>query len=377
MTKPDNSERSMSGNSKDETNLPQHVRVSFREDVNFADDITKLGVSSGRSKTSTTTSTGSSTSESSSKKYSKLRSNLTREQTNRDPFFFYKVTNYLGSGSMGDVTLVKKRKVGGSARRDIQEAVQRQKREKECLNIPIVGNVFQICMDGNLKDNELDGPSSHHSTFSFLGNDDTSTASRTFEDSLWLKDSSSESAESEIIYAMKSILLDQVGMRETFVTELRNEIAILKDLDHPNIVRAIETFEWKGQISIVMELCSGGDLYARDPYTEAEAARITGSILSAIAYMHSRNVVHGDLKFENVLFANKSPMSEVKLIDFGLSQIYVDKKLTHVSGTIYTMAPEVLLGSHTEKADMWSIGMCGVRVSPPLFTTAQRMSHNL
>ena len=394
----------MSGNSKDETNHPHHdVRVSFREDVNFADDITKLGVSSGRSKTSTTT-TGSSTSESSSKKYSKLRSNLTREQTNRDPFFFYKVTNYLGSGSMGDVKLVKKRKVGGSARRDIQEAVQRQKREKECLNLPVVGNMFQICMDGDLKDNDgLVVPSSHHSTFSFLGKDDTSTVSRSFEDSLWLKDSSSESAESEIIYAMKSILLDQEGMRETFVTELRNEIAILKDLDHPNIVRAIETFEWKGQISIVMELCSGGDLYARDPYTEAEAARITGSILSAIAYMHSRNVVHGDLKFENVLFANKSPMSEVKLIDFGLSQFYVDKKLTNVSGTIYTMvsrwwyqcnldsfldgmltfafswnqAPEVLLGSHTEKADMWSIGTCGVRVSPPLFTTAQRMPHNL
>ena len=50
-------------------------------------------------------------------------------------------------------------------------------------------------------------------------------------------------------------------------------------------------------------------------------------------------------------------MSPVKLIDFGLSKVYAgDRKLTDVSGTIYTMAPEVLMGQHTEKADVWSIG---------------------
>jgi calcium-dependent protein kinase len=128
-------------------------------------------------------------------------------------------------------------------------------------------------------------------------------------------------------------------------------------LDHPNIVRAIETFEFEGMISLVMELCSGGDLYVRDPYSEAEAARIVSSILSAIAYMHSQNVVHRDLKFENVLFVNTSPMSDVKLIDFGLSRVYGGgQKLTDISGTIYTIAPEVLKNNHTEKADIWSIG---------------------
>ena len=57
-------------------------------------------------------------------------------------------------------------------------------------------------------------------------------------------------------------------------------------------------------------------------------------------------------------------MSPVKLIDFGLSRVYVDKKLTDISGTIYTMAPEVMKGQHTEKADMWSIGKCEHDVSP-------------
>jgi serine/threonine protein kinase len=60
------------------------------------------------------------------------------------------------------------------------------------------------------------------------------------------------------------------------------------------------------QLFVVMELCSGGDLYQRDPYTEVEAARIIGNILSAIAFMHSKNVTHRDLKvrkchLENVL----------------------------------------------------------------------------
>ena len=107
-----------------------------------------------------------------------------------------------------------------------------------------------------------------------------------------------------------------------------------------------------------MECLSGGDLYTRDPYTEEEAARITGSILSAIQYMHSRNVAHRDLKYENILFVNESPKSEIKLIDFGLSKKYgKDQHLTEGVGTIYTMAPEVLRGKYNEKADMWSIGV--------------------
>jgi len=342
-----NKETKVEGGSKETS-----FRVSFREDVVFTD------ISSTRSKASSNDDSICGTDR--SQKYTKLRSSLTREQTNRDPFFFYQVTKNLGAGSMGDVKLVKKmaNKVGGSARRDIQEAVKRQQREKECLNLPVIGNLFQFCIDGDLKDEDVNA-SSHHSFSSFLSGteDSTVSAARSFEDSLLSGSSSATRGESEIIYAMKSIHLDQV-MEKEFIDELRNEIAILKDLDHPNIVRAIETFEWKGKISIVMELCSGGDLYARDPYTEAEAARIISSILSAIAYMHSKNVVHRDLKFENVLFVNTSPMSEVKLIDFGLSKVYVDKKLTDISGTLYTMAPEVFRGNHTEKADMWSIGKC-------------------
>ena len=128
------------------------------------------------------------------------------------------------------------------------------------------------------------------------------------------------------LYAMKSIhyklITDQV-----FVDELRNEIAILKTLDHPHIVRVQETFDFDNQLFVVMEVCTGGDLYTRDPYTEAEAARIVAAILSAIAYMHGKGVIHRDLKYENILFVNESPQAEIKLIDFGLSKPVKENEL--------------------------------------------------
>ena len=57
-----------------------------------------------------------------------------------------------------------------------------------------------------------------------------------------------------------------------------------------------------------MELCSGGDLYTRDPYTEDEAARIVGSMISAVSFMHNRKIVHRDIKYENILFAKDSAL---------------------------------------------------------------------
>jgi serine/threonine protein kinase len=339
--------------------------VSFRGDVAFGNSI---GISA-RSAISTASSSEDGSKTSGSKQsFTKLRSKLTREQMNRDPFYFYQVTRNLGEGSMGDVKLVKKRpdKVGGSARRDIQAAVRRQKEKEACFQIPLVGSIMRLFIDDDLKDeplteNEGDGPvdpSSRHSAFSFLSSKTDVTqqsgAARSFEDSL---SANSPSTASEVVYAMKSILLEQLG-DQSYVDELRNEIALLRALDHPNIVRAIETFEYRKRIYIVMELCSGGDLYSREPYTEIEAARILSSILSAVAYMHSRNVVHRDLKFENVLFSSLSPMSDVKVIDFGLSKVYKDsRKMADVVGTVYTMAPEVIMGDYTEKADMWSIGV--------------------
>jgi serine/threonine protein kinase len=102
-----------------------------------------------------------------------------------------------------------------------------------------------------------------------------------------------------VVYALKSIILDQVT-NDTFVRELRNEIDILRTLDHPNICKAIETYEFKNQVYLVLELCSGGDLYGRDPYEEAQARHIVHSILDACTFLHRKNITHRDRESSEV-----------------------------------------------------------------------------
>ena len=82
------------------------------------------------------------------------------------------------------------------------------------------------------------------------------------------------------------------------------------------------------------------------------------ALLLEFPKMHEWNVLHRDLKYENILFVSDHPKSEIKLIDFGLSKVYGDNaQLTEGVGTIYTMAPEVLKGNYSQKADIWSIGV--------------------
>ena len=73
---------------------------------------------------------------------------------------------------------------------------------------------------------------------------------------------------------------------------IRNEVEILSGIDHPNIVKPIEVFESRKQLCVVMELLSGGDLYSRDPYSEKDAAKIVGKVVSAVAHMHRNNIIH-------------------------------------------------------------------------------------
>lgn len=131
-----------------------------------------------------------------------------------------------------------------------------------------------------------------------------------------------------IYYALKSIHMGKIE-REAYRQELKNEVEILKTLDHPNIVRLIETFQHDHHLYMLMELCSGGDLYSRDPYTEVQASSIVNSIVSAVAYMHSCDITHRDLRFENIVFADFSPEAEIQIIDFGLSKSYLKGDLLH------------------------------------------------
>lgn len=99
----------------------------------------------------------------------------------------------------------------------------------------------------------------------------------------------------KIEYALKSIQLERVT--PSFVDELKNEIDILNAMDHPNIIRLHEVYYHRRQIYMILELCDGGDLYTRLPYSEKDAAYITGKLLSAITYMHEHGIVHRDCEY--------------------------------------------------------------------------------
>ncbi|KAJ6249488.1 hypothetical protein M0813_16908 [Anaeramoeba flamelloides] len=105
---------------------------------------------------------------------------------------------------------------------------------------------------------------------------------------------------------------------------LQNEINILTQVNHPNIISLREIFETKDKVYLVMEYCDGGDLFddllEEEFYDEEKAARIVFKILSVLKYLHSIEIAHRDLKPENLLLSGEN--NEIKISDFGLSKIY-------------------------------------------------------
>jgi len=173
--------------------------------------------------------------------------------------------------------------------------------------------------------------------------------------------------------AIKTIPKAQMKNIERF----KQEIAIMKMMDHPNIIKLYESFEDHRNIYLVMELCLGGELFDRiiesGHFTEVQAAILMQQIVRAIYYMHENRVCHRDLKPENFLFLTKDSIEKnlLKIIDFGLScQFEAGQVLTTKAGTPYYVAPQVLAGKYDHLSDMWSVGvimyvmLCGY---PPFF----------
>jgi calcium-dependent protein kinase len=164
-------------------------------------------------------------------------------------------------------------------------------------------------------------------------------------------------------YAVKCLDLGLIETEEG-LHQLRDEIGIMCQLDHPNIVRLEEVYESHSEIYLVQELCVGGELFDRldeQPdfhYTEAQCARLIKQMLCSVRYIHSKGIIHRDLKLENFLFSTRHPDSDLKMIDFGLSKHFQYGEVQHEAvGTPYTVAPEVIRGSYDERCDVWAIGV--------------------
>ena len=148
------------------------------------------------------------------------------------------------------------------------------------------------------------------------------------------------------------------------------EIQVLRELEHPNIIKIFEYYIDNKYHYIITELLTGGELYETivkfQKFNENKAAYIMKQILSALNYLHSKGIVHRDIKPENILVQNidkkknKNSFDEIqiKLIDFGASNFFKENEiLTLKVGSPYYIAPEVLNKCYNEKCDIWSAGV--------------------
>jgi len=158
--------------------------------------------------------------------------------------------------------------------------------------------------------------------------------------------------------------------------DLDREIMLLLEMKHRSIVRLMDIFEDATYVHLVTELCQGGELFDRiverssnrcdngaPCFTEDNASRIVRQILTAVSYMHGRDIAHRDIKPENILFETQDNESLIKVVDFGLAREHRRSStgeilpMTTVVGTPYYMAPEVLRKNYDKSCDLWSIGV--------------------
>ncbi|RYH23427.1 serine/threonine-protein kinase [archaeon] len=148
------------------------------------------------------------------------------------------------------------------------------------------------------------------------------------------------------------------GLLDQFYVELK----VLQTLNHPNIIKLIDTFETPDRIYMIMELMKGGELFdyvvEKGTLSEEEASVIIRKITSAVAHMHSMQIIHRDLKPENLLLTTKGADAEIKLIDFGLAKVMFEEVASSFLGTKGYLAPEMLQRqSYDQAIDMWALGV--------------------
>ncbi|KAK8472942.1 hypothetical protein PHAVU_001G003300 [Phaseolus vulgaris] len=163
-------------------------------------------------------------------------------------------------------------------------------------------------------------------------------------------------------YACKSIAKSKL-LSENEIEDVRREVMILQHLSgQPNIVELRGAYEDREEVHLVMELCSGGELFdriiAKGHYSEREAATVARQIVNAVHVCHSMGVMHRDLRPENFLLATNTDDAPVKTTDFGLSVFIEEGKVyKEIVGSAYYVAPEVLKRSYGKEIDVWSAGI--------------------
>ena len=123
--------------------------------------------------------------------------------------------------------------------------------------------------------------------------------------------------------AVKTI--STVNLSEQRKQMVVSELRIFRQVHHRNIVQLLEVYESERAVLLVMEVCTGGELFERLAkrkfYTEVDAAKVTGQMVAAVSYLHANNICHRELKLQNWLYQSDHDDANLMLCDFGFGQV--------------------------------------------------------
>ena len=166
-------------------------------------------------------------------------------------------------------------------------------------------------------------------------------------------------------YCLKDISMEAFSAAERTTAE--QEVQVLRALNHPGIVRYHEHFMHRESLCVVMAYCEGGDLSreikrraaAHRPFSEAQVLDWFVQMVMALRYVHSKRILHRDLKTQNIFIAHHQARALIKLGDFGIAKVMEGSMAaaSTVIGTPYYMSPEVCQNQpYSYKSDVWALG---------------------
>lgn len=170
--------------------------------------------------------------------------------------------------------------------------------------------------------------------------------------------------------AIKIIKKSLLNRNRDYAHLMQNELSVLGEVSHPNIVATYDLLEDEKFFFIFSEVARYGDLSKylerrsdteQAPMSEDEVKTIARQILYALSHLHARGIVHRDVKLENILIDSvENNKLNVKLTDFGFAErMSEDGRLKGVVGSKHYIAPEILDGNHYDtKVDVWSFMVC-------------------